>query len=115
MPAQIIWVSPSRCESPHSLTEYEKLHYLTAAFRASARWDPKEPALVGYRDGSGVVQLLSGTHRLRAALDAGLPWIPIHVYSRAEVEQAWGDVEAWQALMRAEAAGADGPDIALPW
>lgn len=59
-----------------------------AAQFAQAGWDQTHPALVGYWKGN-VIQLLSGTHRQAAAIQAGIR-IPVVIWSWETIDKAWG-------------------------
>lgn len=100
------WIAPERCLSPHyNITDYKHVDTLVAAFR-SAGWAVEKPALVGYRQSNGFIQLLSGTHRHAAAVQAGLQHIPVRIHHQRHVKAAWGDLDAWKVIMQAPAAGA---------
>jgi ParB-like chromosome segregation protein Spo0J len=75
---------------------FDQVAELAHAFRNG--WDPEEPALVGYIRGNRI-QLLSGTHRLAAALEVGLDRIPVVVWDYKDFDAAYGNLEKWFHLM----------------
>ena len=96
-------IPPSLCIPPHKVNKPEMVTLLAQMFRQSG-WDMSEPALVGYavpdHDEWGFkIQLLSGTHRHAAAVEAGIN-IPLTLLSRQEVNSAWGDLERWTKIMQ---------------
>ena len=99
---QVLWLHPDDCVPPHGLDltagsrDSIKVERLTLAF-FGAGFDPREPALVGYPDGSGKVQLLSGTHRHEAARRANI-MLPVKIVLRSEVEAAWG-LDEWRKVI----------------
>jgi hypothetical protein len=88
-------VDPRVLIPPHKITNVQKARQLCAEFRATG-WDPSEPALVGYW-WMGKIQLLSGTHRRAGAMLARIA-VPVVVYDRAYVEDAWG-TDRWAEIM----------------
>jgi len=87
-----IWVDPDDCEAPHELnmsSEYNssKVEGLRKMFEKDG-FDLNYPALVGYPL-DGRIQLLSGTHRHRAATQAGIQ-LPVTLWLRSDVERMWG-------------------------
>lgn len=96
---KISFLEPGGLVPPHKVTRPEQVEYLSKTFLAKG-WNPKAPALVGYKIG-GYIQLLSGTHRQAAAIKAGLIRIPVVVFSLEDVDAAWGDQERWSKLMHA--------------
>lgn len=78
------------------MTHPEKRDDLRRCFEQDG-WDYEQPPLTGYLH-EGYVQLLSGSHRWSAARLADI-LVPVIVYTRAEVEAAWGDLERWKELM----------------
>lgn len=96
----VIWVSPNDCIPPHGLDmqssrDYNKVDMLTEEFKKNG-FDLNMPALVGYPL-NGKIQLLSGTHRLLAAANAGIK-IPVAMWLRSYVERLWG-TESWVTLI----------------
>lgn len=92
----ITYIDPWLCEPPHRVTHANKLQYLLRCFSKSG-WDNQKPALIGYWDDESV-QLLSGSHRLVAARMAGI-LVPVVVWDREAVEDAFGNLDRWQAIM----------------
>lgn len=98
----MIWLDARDCDPPHRLDltrprDANKVNARADAF-AERGFDLDYPALVGYPLG-GRVQLLSGTHRHRAALLTGVP-LPVTMWLRSDVEAAWGDLDRWRVVMR---------------
>lgn len=96
-----VWADPNDCLPPHSLdlsSEHDarKVEDLCLAF-LSAGFDLNMPALVGYPI-DGKIQLLSGTHRHLAAIQAGIK-IPVTLWLRSNVESLWG-TELWPDLIK---------------
>jgi hypothetical protein len=81
-------------ESEHDRT---KVAGLLAAFEVSG-FDKKFPALIGYPV-DGRIQLLSGTHRHRAAELCDV-MLPVTLWLRSDVESSWGSFEEWSRIMR---------------
>ena len=73
----IHWLNPTIADPPHAVCSYLKRDTLTAAFRTHG-WDPFEPALLGY-PWEGRIQLIDGSHRWDAAMEAPLSHIPIYL------------------------------------
>jgi hypothetical protein len=96
-----VLLHPSDCIAPHSLDlepgsrDSIKVEMLAEAFINNG-FDPNMPALVGYPlDGS--VQLVSGTHRHRAAEIANI-MLPVKLMLRSDVEAMWG-TEDWNKFI----------------
>jgi hypothetical protein len=93
MPGVVVWMDARDLDPPHGLDmgsrhDREKVEALCTNFRFDGGFDREYPALVGYvRDGR--VQLLSGTHRHRAALMAGVQ-LPVTLWRGSDVERALG-------------------------
>jgi hypothetical protein len=98
----IEWLKPEQCWPPHGITHPDKLADLITIFKERG-WGYGYEALVGYmtydcqRHQWGL-QLLSGSHRWAAAIEAGIR-IPVVVLSDETVERAWGHPEMWRTLM----------------
>ena len=98
----VVWMSPSDCFPPHGLDmtrgsrDHRKVMWLYDQFVENG-FDEDEPALVGYPL-DGKVQLLSGTHRHRAAGMAGIK-LPVTLWLRSDIEEVWG-TDAWKEIMR---------------
>lgn len=95
-----ILVDPDDCIPPHGLNmEYEyhknKVEGLRQMFVKDG-FDTNYSALVGYPLGDKI-QLLSGTHRHRAAKQAGIK-LPVTLWLRSDVERVWG-TEMWDRLI----------------
>ncbi len=97
----IIWVSAGDCDPPHGLNlapgsrDRLKVESLLDAFELDG-FDLSEPALIGYPL-DGRIQLLSGTHRHRAATLAEIR-LPVTLWLRSTVEQCWGR-PLWAGIM----------------
>jgi len=91
----IQWLSASELIPPHRVIRFGQVDSLWETFKYVG-WDTSKPVLRGYFDG-GKVQLLSGTHRRAAAELAGIK-VPVIVWSKAEVEAAWG-TPLWDRIM----------------
>lgn len=90
-------VIPELCIPPHRVSHPEKVGYFYKQFLYKG-WGKGYPKLVGY-PWQGRIQLLSGSHRWAAALRARMP-IPVAVVPYEQVEEAWGNLELWQELMK---------------
>lgn len=90
-----MWCSALSLVAPHAITHPEKVMDLAADF-AENGWDTSCPPLIGYFV-EGEIQLLSGTHRQAAAVIAGIK-IPVLIWSKYTVEQAWG-TDDWPRIM----------------
>lgn len=93
----VSWLQPSACFPPHRVTHPAKLLGLYRDFVDNG-WDTSKPALVGYPWGEGI-QLISGSHRHAAALEAGIR-IPVEIVPYSQVWATWGHLERWAALLR---------------
>jgi hypothetical protein len=97
----VVWVDPRDCDPPHGLDltsahDANKVNFLIDAFLANG-FDKNEPALVGYpRDGR--IQLLSGTHRHEAAMQAGTR-LPVVFWLQSTIDGAWGELQDWLRVM----------------
>ena len=96
----VTWLHPTDCIPPHGLDmtsphDYLKVEMLYEAFVTSG-FDKKKPALVGYPL-DGKVQLLSGTHRHRAALMADIE-LPVTIWLQSDIIDKWGTDE-WKRVM----------------
>lgn len=96
----LVWVDPSDCDPPHGLDmqskhDHTKVAMLTEVFQATG-FDRNCAALVGYPL-NGRIQLLSGTHRHLAAVQAGIQ-LPVTLWLRSYVEAMWG-TEHWDGLI----------------
>lgn len=94
---QLQWLHPQACTPPHAVGRPEQVEELAHQFQTSG-WDRSKPALIGY-PWEGSVQLLSGSHRWAASVQAQLEAIPVVVVDFALVDRAWGTDE-WAELMR---------------
>lgn len=83
--------------APHKITDYKKVDALVESIREQG-WIGD--ALVGY-PWENKLQLVTGTHRLAACVILDR-LVPVHVYKRSRVWNAFGDVSRWQALIRGE-------------
>lgn len=90
-------IEPTSLIPPHRITHEDRLIDLQASLRARG-W--LGLPLIGYRlaDGSGGLQLLSGTHRRMAAVNLGLRSVPVVVYPEWVVRAVWGS-DRWSLLM----------------
>jgi ParB-like chromosome segregation protein Spo0J len=91
---QVSQVSVALCSPPHRITHEEKLRSLTQSMRQGG-WVGRP--LIGYTAASGI-QLISGSHRIVAAKDAGLATVPVKVYTENYIKQIWGTDE-WLEVM----------------
>jgi hypothetical protein len=95
------WLPAGDCDPPHGLDmrsehDRKKVEMLVEAFR-TAGFDRSKAALVGYvKDGR--VQLLSGTHRHRAAEVTGIQ-LPVVLWLGSDIESSWGDLETWRRIV----------------
>lgn len=96
----ILWLDPKSLLAPHRVNRPEDVDALAEAFEHG--WDLNCPALIGY-EWEGRIQLLSGTHRRAAAIQAGI-LVPVVIRSREAVEMAWG-TDDWAEIMAAPPAG----------
>lgn len=100
---QYTLLHPTDCLPPHGLDltpgsrDSQKVEMLETAFR-TAGFDKKQPALVGYPDGNGMIQLTSGTHRHTAGMRADI-FLPVKIIPRAYVEAYWGKDEWFEKVM----------------
>lgn len=102
MSGVVVWMHPSDLDPPHGLEmdwehDVAKVEMLFNAFTTEG-FDRSHAALVGYPL-AGRVQLLSGTHRHRAASLIGMS-LPIVLWLRSDVEAAWGQLEAWMKVIK---------------
>lgn len=96
----IAWISPWFCKPPHGVSRPEQVISLAESFKTGRGWALYAPALVGYHLDERNVQLLSGSHRWAAAIEAGMPMVPVRLHPRAVVEAAWGNLGHWVEIMR---------------
>ena len=97
---------PAVCTPPRRPNNPRKMMDIARSFQmrqqiagnSLAAWNTQLPALVGYTQEHGV-QLFLGTHRWGAAVSVGGILLPVVVWSLAEVWEAYGDLEKWEALM----------------
>ena len=99
----ITWVHAQDCFPPHGLDmtaprNYKKVEMLIEAFTRDGGFDKSKSALLGYPL-DGKIQLLSGTHRHRAAEATGI-LLPVMLWLRSDIERVWGDLESWVHVMR---------------
>ena len=99
----VVWVHHSDCDPPHGLdmeSEHDRVKVagLLAQFVQSG-FDKRFPALIGYPDGNGRIQLLSGTHRHKAAEVLDTMMLPVTLWLRSDVESSWG-LEDWLKVMK---------------
>lgn len=88
-------VQVSSCLPPHRITHPEKLEELLESMKLIG-W--LGMPLVGYRLDDGMVQLITGSHRIVAAELAGLEAVPVEVYSEEYVRSIWG-TDHWLSLI----------------
>jgi hypothetical protein len=99
---QYVWLFPADCDPPHGLDmepggrDDVKVAHLEDQFRHSG-FDLDYPALVGYPL-NGRVQLLSGTHRHRAASRIDGFLLPVTLFLSSDVRTLWG-TERWAGVM----------------
>lgn len=92
---EVSWIEPSLCDPPHKVTHPEKFIDLCGAFCGEG-WDINEPPLLGYPI-DNKIQLISGSHRWAAALEANIK-IPIIVYSYDWIYEIWGS-DTWLHIL----------------
>ena len=88
------------CDPPHKVTRPEQVKFLRESFERGG-WSPHAPDLVGYT-WEGRVQLLSGSHRLEAAKQAGMHMVPVRIYPFKEIYESWGDLNKWKKIMQGQ-------------
>ena len=98
----VVWVEATDCDPPHGLDlrrprDANKVNWLAEMFCAEG-FDVRCSALIGYPSGDGRIQLLSGTHRHRAAILTGQK-LPVTMWLRSDIERTWGDLEEWRRVM----------------
>lgn len=99
----ITWLDAADCYPPHGLDmsaprNYLKVEMLVEAFTRDGGFDKSKSALIGYPL-DGKVQLLSGTHRHRAASLTGIK-LPVMLWLRSDIEATWGVLDSWLHVMR---------------
>jgi len=96
------WIHPSDLDPPHGLdlVHGSDLHRCLSLFEAfqTAGFDRTRPALVAYPL-HGRIQLLSGTHRLQAAVWADMA-LPVVFWLRSSIEAAFGNLDQWFTVMK---------------
>lgn len=95
----IFFLSPDKCDPPHDVTHPNKVEDLVHALWGHG-WDG--PPLLGYQSFENcgkMVVLLSGSHRYAAAKELGIK-IPVEVIPQKTIQDAFGDLPKWQALMK---------------
>ena len=92
----IMQISPSECIPPHGISHPDKLIDF-ANTMLNNRWG-HFPILIGYPH-YDKIQLLSGTHRHKAAILAGLEKIPVKIWPYEKVVDACGDLDKWKIIM----------------
>jgi hypothetical protein len=103
----INWLHPRLCLPPHRVTHPEKYEQLLEAFQSHG-WDCGHPVLLGY-PWDGKVQLVTGSHRWQAALDAGID-IPVDLRSYGYMRSIWG-TERWVTLISTSTSTASLTDL----
>lgn len=98
---KFIWLSAEDCDPPHGLDmdsprDFNKVRDLATAF-AEEGFDLDMPVLIGYPL-NGRIQLLTGTHRHRAAEWTNTK-LPVSLRLRSDVERLWGTGE-WNELIK---------------
>ena len=97
MEPSIHWLPTGVCFPPHRVVRPSQVAELAGQFREGG-WDLSKPPLIGYPYGEGI-QLLSGTHRHAAAMEAGIK-VPVRIVSYSDVWLSYGHLERWLELMR---------------
>ena len=97
--SKIVWINPEDCIPPHSISHPDKLCDF-ANLMYNEGWKDF-PILIGYPLGNKI-QLLSGTHRHRAAFMAGLNKIPVKVWPNEIIEDSFGNLDKWKMIMSDE-------------
>ncbi len=100
----VIWLSPQDCVAPHGLNrgDLNKVKWLYDLFVEDG-FDENKSALIGYPL-EGKIQLLSGTHRHKAAELADIK-LPVSLWLRSDIEACWGGPQ-WFEIMQ---------DIPVKW
>lgn len=99
----VLWLHWSVCEPPHRVINEQHRDDLVEALRSG--WNG--PALVGYEQ-QDKAMLLSGSHRWDATRILNR-LVPVRVFTRHEVNEAYGDLDKWRAIMFSA------PDARLSW
>ena len=92
---ELKWINPEKLLPPHRVSRPVQVKQLAMEFVLNG-WDTTKPALIGY-ECDGFVQLLNGSHRHAAALQANI-YVPVIVWPYEQVERVWGRPE-WLKLM----------------
>ena len=98
-----IW--PEYCRPPHRVTRPDNYEFLVNEFRLNG-WGEDYPSLIGYPF-EDYYQLVSGSHRWAAALEAGI-MIPVDLYSYEFVKAIWG-TDDWLLLLKRYSDGKEIP------
>lgn len=106
---KLMWFQTHYLIPPHKITREEQVLELAADMILKGGWDFSKPALVGYWDGYQV-QLLTGTHRLAAAIICELKRVPVVVWKPGVARDAWGNEALWRSIIASgdEALGGKG-------
>lgn len=94
---EVNWLPTNCLIPPHGVARPEQVRALAEDF-VRFGWDFSKPALIGYK-WEKKVQLLSGSHRFAAAAQAKIR-VPVVLIPYGVVQQAWGNLEDWKALMK---------------
>lgn len=79
--ARIVQVPLDECYPPHEEREPMKLALLKGSLMGGG-WSGRP--LLGFRHSEGGIHLLTGTHRVLAAVDAGLRTVPVVILDAAD-------------------------------
>lgn len=96
MSCKYLWIWPEYCDPPHKLTHTNRYLDLLEKFQETG-WGYNYPVVVGYNLDDHI-QLISGTHRWYAALDAGIA-LPVALYDFDYINAIWGTDE-WLSLLK---------------
>ena len=83
--------------APHMITDYRRVNALVDNIRQN-NWIGD--CLIGY-PWVNKIQLINGTHRLAACVILDR-LVPVQVYKRSKVWEAFGDVDKWKLLLKGE-------------
>lgn len=93
----VIYFDVKDCIPPHSVKDFKKVERFIKIFENEG-FNKNEPCLIGY-PWEGKIQLLSGSHRYKAAEIVGLQ-LPVVLWLRSDVEKSWGDINSWKEIMK---------------
>lgn len=86
------WLHPSVCHPPRSIFRDHQYRQLVNEFKTNG-WGVGHPMLLGYIWQDDMVQLVTGSYRWHAAIEANIP-IPVDIRTYQWVNEIWG-TDAW--------------------